>query len=219
MTESALAAWVLVAFLGTMTPGLDTMLVLRHTILGGRPAGLTVVLGIAAGCLTWATASLAGLTALLAASRLAYDAVRIAGAAYLIWLGSSAIWRSLPRHRSSSTAEDDQAIDIGSQHDAPGPWRGLRAGLVTNLLNPKVGVFYISLLPQFLPTGPDATAWGALLVAIHIATGFLWYPALILLVGHARRVLQRAAVRRWMDRITATVLIGLGLKLATDAQQ
>lgn len=155
MTDTALLAWVVVAFLGVMTPGIDTMLVLRHTVLGGRPAGLWVVVGIAAGSLAWATASLTGLTALLAASRLAYDAVRIAGAAYLIWLGASAIWKSLPRRGVGHAPED-----VGAQLEGPSPTRGLRTGLVTNLLNPKVGVFYISLLPQFLPTGAGSHRLG-----------------------------------------------------------
>ncbi|MDQ4037506.1 MAG: LysE family translocator [Actinomycetota bacterium] len=193
MTETALLGWVVVAFLGVMTPGIDTMLVLRYTVLGGRPAGLWVVVGIAAGSLGWATASLAGLTALLAASRLAYDAVRIAGAAYLIWLGASAIWKTLTRHGIGHIPGDTSAAEL----EGPSPTRGLRTGLVTNLLNPKVGVFSISLLPQFLPTGPGATARGALLVAIHLATTFLWYPTLILAIGQARRVLLRPAMRRW----------------------
>jgi threonine/homoserine/homoserine lactone efflux protein len=214
MSEAALLAWVLVAFAGTMAPGLDTMLVLRHTLLGGRSAGLRVVAGITAGCVVWAVASLAGLTALLATSRVAYDVVRIAGAVYLVWLGASAIWRTLPvGRRDRDEGGDPLAVAARS-----GPGGDLRAGFLTNLLNPKVGVFYVSLLPQFLPVGPDTAAWGAVLVAIHLATGFLWYPALILLVGRVRRVLLRPAVRRWLDRLTATVLIALGLRLAAEAR-
>ncbi|GAA4980015.1 LysE family translocator [Pseudonocardia tropica] len=209
MSATALATWTVVALLGVMTPGIDTVLVLRHTIVGGGRSGLAAVGGIAAGCLVWAVASLAGLAALLAASTLAYDIVRIAGAVYLVWLGLSAIWKTLPRHRTEGGGVD--ALD------APGVSArvALRAGFFTNLLNPKVGVFYISLLPQFLPVGPAATAWGIVLVAIHLGVTFLWYPALIALAARARGVLLRGRVRAWMERVTAVVLIGVGVRLAT----
>lgn len=213
MSGSTLLTWALVALLGVMTPGIDTLLVLRHTLLAGRRAGLATVAGIALGCLVWASASLAGLTALLAASHTAYHVVRIAGAAYLIWLGGVALWRSLPRNR----AHDDRTDAASSGTTPMRPVSALRTGMVTNLLNPKVGVFYISLLPQFLPTGPGTTAWGAVLVAIHVAATFLWYPALIWAAVKARRLLLRQRVRQWLDRVMATVLIGVGLKLAVQA--
>ncbi len=92
----------------------------------------------------------------------------------------------------------------------------LRAGMLTNLLNPKVGVFYISLLPQFMPIGPMSAAWGALLVAIHLAVSFLWYPTLIWTAAKARNVLLKERVRCWMDRVTATALVALGIKLAVE---
>lgn len=212
MSGSTLLAWTLVALLGVMTPGIDTLLVLRHTLLVGRRAGLATVAGITLGYLVWATASLAGLSALLAASHTAYNVVRIAGAIYLIWLGSVAMWKSLPRNRKSQASEN--ATPIG-----PTPVRSigaLRAGMVTNLLNPKVGVFYISLLPQFLPTGPGTTGWGATLVAIHVAVTFTWYPTLIWAAAKARQLLLQQRVRQWLDRVTATVLIGVGLKLAAQ---
>lgn len=211
MSATALATWTVVALLGVMTPGIDTVLVLRHTIVGGGRSGLAAVGGIAAGCLVWAVASLAGLAALLAASTLAYDIVRIAGAIYLVWLGLSAIWKTLPRNWTEGGSVEDAL-------DAPGVSArvALRAGLFTNLLNPKVGVFYISLLPQFLPVGPAATAWGIVLVAIHLVVTFLWYPALIVLAARARGVLLRGRVRAWMERATAVVLIGVGVRLATE---
>lgn len=213
MSATALATWTVVALLGVMTPGIDTMLVLRHTILGGGRSGLAAVGGIAAGCLVWASASLAGLTALLAASTVAYNVVRIAGAVYLVWLGLSAIWATLPRNRSA-TGGSLEGIDENG-HSAR---NGLRAGFFTNLLNPKVGVFYISLLPQFLPVGPAATTWGTLLVAIHLAVTFIWYPALIAIAARVRGVLLRDRVRAWLERITAVVLIGVGIRLAADAR-
>ena len=209
MTTTALLTWTLVAALGVMTPGLDTLLVLRHTMLGGRRAGLATVVGISTGCVVWATASLAGLTALLAASTVAYDIVRIAGAVYLLWLGATAIWKTLPRNRRPA-----EEVDLPV---APGWFAAFRTGVVTNLLNPKVGVFYMSLLPQFLPK-TATTTWGVLLVAIHLAVTFVWFPPLIWAAARARGLLLRDRVRRWLDRVTATVLIGLGIKLVTDSR-
>ena len=210
MTGAALGGFTLVAILAVITPGLDTMLVLRHSLLSGRSAGLLAALGIATGCLVWGTASIVGLTALLTASELAYNAVRILGAAYLIWLGSSALWKTLRRGRRT---ESDGVPEVAA---SMGTWTAFRAGMLTNLVNPKAGVFYMSLLPQFLPTGPAAFSWGALLVAIHLAVGLVWLPGLVWVAGRARAFFQRERVRRWLDRVTATVLIGLGLKLAAN---
>ncbi|MEV0705042.1 LysE family translocator [Saccharopolyspora sp. NPDC050389] len=210
MTTTLFATFVFVALIGVLTPGLDTMLILRHSLLGGRRVGVATFLGINLGCLIWGTASIAGLTALLTASQVAYDVVRVAGAAYLLWLGGSALWKSLPRNRVQ------QADEIPVEPVALTAFGALRSGMVTNLLNPKVGVFYVSLLPQFLPPGPAAFAWGPLLVATHISIGLLWSTALVWLAGRARALFQRQRVRAWLDRITATVLIGLGLKLAAE---
>ncbi|WP_345498467.1 LysE family translocator [Nocardia callitridis] len=196
-----------------MTPGIDTLLVLRHTALGGRRDGFMVLVGIGLGCLVWASASLIGLTALLAASTVAYNAVRVAGAAYLVWLGISALRKTLGHNNSCSVDDADTTMPTSR-----GGFAALRAGVLTNLPNPKVGVFYISLLPQFLPVGPGSAGWGVLLVAIHLAVTFAWYPTLIWWAATARTWLQRQQVRRWLDRITATVLIGLGIKLAAEVR-
>lgn len=210
MTTAALLAFTLIAVLTVVTPGLDTMLVLRHSLLGGRRSGLAVVIGTTAGCLVWASASLLGLTALLTASRWAYDAVRIAGAAYLVWLGASTMWRTFARRTAG-----EPAVEVAKTQ----PWQAFRAGMTTNLLNPKPGVFYMSLLPQFLPGGPANAAWGVLLVAIHLTIGLIWLPLIVWTAARARHLFQRDRVRRWLDRLTATVLIGLGVKLAAEARR
>lgn len=213
MTTPALLTFVLVAFLAVITPGLDTMVVLRHVTLGGRRAGLATVLGICSGCLLWGTAGIEGLTALLTASRIAYQIVHYGGAAYLLWLGGSALWRSYRRRRDAAPAEP---VSL------PVPERSalaaFRRGLTTNLLNPKVGVFYVSLLPQFLPATGSTAAWGTLLVATHIAIGLVWLSVITWVAGYASNVLTRARVRRWLDRVTATVLVGLGLRLVFSNQ-
>ncbi|HEX7303881.1 LysE family translocator [Lentzea sp.] len=202
MSTVALLSFSLVALLTVLTPGLDTVMVLRTALLSGRRAALGVVLGISLGCLVWAVASLAGLTALLTASEVAYDVVRWLGAAYLIYLGAKALWNS----RKAASLEDARPV--------PGPRASLRAGLLTNLLNPKVGVFYLSLLPQFMPAGQPA--WGAVLVAVHLGLGLVWLPFLVVVAGRARAFLLRQQVL--LDRVTASVFVALGVKLAFEAR-
>ncbi|WP_167476324.1 LysE family translocator [Nocardia arthritidis] len=206
MSSGMLLGFVVVALLAVLTPGLDTMLMLRYAVMGGWRAGFLSLIGISLGCAVWGTASVAGLTAVLRASQLAYDAVRVAGACYLCWLGASALWKSMRRNRSP---EDAPEVPVAR------PSAALRAGLTTNLLNPKVGVFYMSLLPQFLPAG--AIAWGAALVAIHVGIGLIWMSTLLSMAAKLRTYLLRDRVRRWLDRLSATVLIAFGLRLAAES--
>ncbi len=202
MSTTALLSFTLVALLTVITPGLETLLVLRTALLVSRRAAMGVVVGSTLGCLVWATAGLVGLTALLTASELAYDLVRVLGAAYLIYLGAKALW----------TAR--KPVDPDEPAPVPSVRAAVRVGLLTNLLNPKPGVFYISLLPQFLPA--SAPSWGVLLVAIHLGIGLLWFPVLVAVADRARAFLLRQ--RLLLDRLTASVLIALGLKLAAETR-
>ncbi|SDO11921.1 LysE family translocator [Lentzea jiangxiensis] len=202
MSVTALLSFTFVALLTVITPGLETLLVLRTALLAGRRAAMGVVVGSTLGCLVWATAGLIGLTALLQASELAYDIVRWLGAGYLVLLGIKALWAS------RRPAELDEPAPVPSVRAA------VRVGLLTNLLNPKPGVFYVSLLPQFLPVGQPA--WGVVLVAIHLGIGLLWFPVLITAAGRARALLLRQRVL--LDRLSASALIAFGLKTAADAR-
>ncbi|GAB2985995.1 LysE family translocator [Saccharothrix stipae] len=206
MSTGALLAFTLAAVLLTITPGLDTMMLLRMVLGGGRRAGLVGGFGTTLGCLVWGAASIAGLTALLVASQTAYDVVRYAGAAYLLWLGGSALWKSW----RGTFGEPTEALSIT-------PAQALRIGFTTNLLNPKIGVFYLSLLPQFLPSDQASAGWGALLVGVHVGIGQVWQIAVVWLAGRAVVVLTKPAVRRWTERLTASVLVGFGLKMAFDS--
>ncbi|MCC8248516.1 LysE family translocator [Saccharothrix luteola] len=207
MSTTALLAFTVAAVLLTITPGLDTMMLLRMVLGGGRKAGLVGGFGTTLGCLVWGAASIAGLTALLVASQFAYDVVRYAGAAYLLWLGGSALWKSW-RGGTVDRPADVLAIT---------PAQALRIGFTTNLLNPKIGVFYLSLLPQFLPSDQASAGWGALLVGVHVAIGQVWQIVVVWLAGRAVVVLTKPAVRRWTERLTASVLVGFGLKMAFDS--
>ena len=202
MSATALLSFTFVALLTVITPGLETLLVLRTALLVGRRAAMGVVVGSTLGCLVWATAGLVGLTALLQASELAYAIVRWLGAGYLVYLGIKALWAS------RRLAELDEPAPVPSVRAA------VRVGVLTNLLNPKPGVFYVSLLPQFLPVGQPA--WGAVLVAVHLGIGLLWFPVLITAAGRARALLLRQRVL--LDRLSASALIAFGLKTAADAR-
>jgi threonine/homoserine/homoserine lactone efflux protein len=204
-----LAAFAVFAAVLTVTPGLDTMLVLRTAAVVGRGAGLAAVAGIALGCLVWAVASAAGVTAVLAASTLAFEALRIAGAAYLCWLGARALWRARRRVATSAPVEEASASPSASS-------RAFRTGLTTNLLNPKVGSFYLSVVPQFLPSGVDPFAGSLALAGIHVVEGLIWLGLVVLAVGKLRGWLTRAGVRRRLEQLTGVVFLGFGVRLALD---
>ena len=200
----ALIAFFFAAGLLTITPGLDTAIVLRASALEGRRAGIAAAAGITLGLMVWGAASAIGLTALLAASSLAYTALKWAGAAYLIGLGLT----MLIKPKDAPAVEEADALNV---HGAA-PW--LRRGLLTNLLNPKIGVFYVAFLPQFTPAGVPAGPFIALLVAIHIALSMLWFAALIAATQPLGRYLRRPGIAQRMSRLTGLVFIGFGARLA-----
>lgn len=202
---SAVIAFAVVAGLMTLVPGIDTALVLRTAIVQGRGPAFAAGAGISAGVLIWGVAAALGVSALLAASRLAFDVLRWAGAAYVAWLGVSLIWRSL---RGGT-------VDLTAGPVRPDTaWTGFRRGLLTNLLNPKIGVFYVAVLPQFLPEGVPAGLAGAALALVHVVEGMAWFTVLILGAHLLRDFLGRRGVQQWIDRITGGVLIGFGIRLA-----
>jgi threonine/homoserine/homoserine lactone efflux protein len=190
--------FTVVALVLTLTPGADTALVLRTAVAGGWAAGTRCTLGICTGTMTWAAASALGVSALVSASPVAYDVLRYAGAAYLLWLGLSAL-------RSAGQA----AAEV--------PRRAFRDGLVTNLLNPKIGVFYATLLPQFLRPDDPVLATSLLLAGIHATLGLLWLGLLSFVAERAATTLRRDSVRRALQRVTGTVLVGFGVKVLTGS--
>ncbi|MFC1439042.1 LysE family translocator [Streptacidiphilus sp. N1-10] len=216
-TMTAIWSFALVVGLLTLTPGLDTALILRTAALRSRPEAWGVVLGIQAGTLAWGMLSSLGVSALLTASHTAYEALRVAGAGYLLWMGSRMLWGTL-RRRSGEAAADldaDEAVAAGDAAGAGGRVLvGLRRGALTNLLNPKVGVFYVAVLPQFIPAGAPHLAMGALLTCVHVAEGLTWSVVLVAFAGVLRNWLRRPVARRVLDRVTGVVVVGFGLRLA-----
>ncbi|MFD0905577.1 LysE family translocator [Actinomadura sediminis] len=213
-----LLAFTGAAVLIAMAPGPSTVVIMRASMLSGRRAGLAAVLGNETGVLAWGLAAAAGLTALLAASRLAYDGLRVAGAAVLVWFGVRALRQARRRI----------AVPLDTGADAPGTapgaprggtrWGDYRNGLITNAANPKAGVFAVSFLPQFVPAGWSVPAALVLLSVLWALIDLAWYTVIVWLVASARRLLARPAVRRSLDRLSGVVLIGLGVRLAADTR-
>lgn len=201
----ALLAFGLAAGLLTLTPGLDTALVLRTAAVDGPRRAAFAGFGIVLGCLAWGAAVALGLGVLLEASTLAFEILKWAGAAYLVWLGLGLILKPRARFELSAPAAP-----------AGGDLAWLRRGLLTNLLNPKVGVFYVSFLPQFLPAGVPAGPFIFLLAALHAVMGLAWFAGLIAATRPIAGLLQRAAVVRWLDRLTGGVFLAFGLRLALE---
>ncbi|MEY9842454.1 LysE family translocator [Streptacidiphilus sp. EB103A] len=217
-TITALWSFALVVGLLTLTPGLDTALILRTAALRSRREAWGVVLGIQVGTLAWGTLSSLGVSALLTASHTAYEVLRVAGAGYLLWMGGRMLWGTLRRRQGedadANAGDADDAAAAHAGRGGGGLLLGLRRGALTNLLNPKVGVFYVAVLPQFIPAGAPHLAMGILLTCVHVTEGLIWSAALVAFAGVLRSWLRRPVARRVMDRITGVVVVGFGLRLA-----
>jgi threonine/homoserine/homoserine lactone efflux protein len=207
MLADTFPAFVITATVLTMVPGLDTAMVLRSASMEGVRHGAFTALGIAIGCLCWGAGAAFGLGALLEAWPLAFEGLRLAGALYLAWLGMRLLFK--PRHAFTSEQSVAGVVSAGAR-DA------VRLGFTTNILNPKVGLFYLTLLPQFVPQdrgGPYALT----LACVHVAIAFTWFVALAMLTGGIRPWLRRPSVVIALDRITGALFVLLGLQLSLSA--
>jgi threonine/homoserine/homoserine lactone efflux protein len=202
-----LAAFLGIAIVVIVTPGQDTALTIRNTLAGGRRAGVFTALGVSAGQAAWTLAASLGIAALLVASEPAFLALKLAGAAYLVYLGGQALVRAARPGRRRATSSVFPFA--GAQ-----PRSAFRHGLVSNLGNPKMAVFFTSLLPQF--TGEDATVVAPLVLGLVFCSLTLaWLGAYAFVVARAGALLRRSSLRRTLDAITGAVLVGLGARLAT----
>jgi threonine/homoserine/homoserine lactone efflux protein len=189
-----LAAFVGISAIVIAVPGPDTALTVRNTVFGGRRRGLATALGVSSGLLVWTVAASAGLAAIVSASQPLFDALRIGGAVYLVWLGVS----TLRGHRGTAVP--------------PRPGSGYRQGLLSNLGNPKIVVFFTSLLPQF-GVGFEALATlGLLFCAMTLA----WLVAYVVVVARAHATLMRPRVRRVVDTLAGITLVAFGARLAAE---
>jgi threonine/homoserine/homoserine lactone efflux protein len=202
-TVEALVAFIAAASVLTITPGVDTAMVLRTAVVSGpRPAALAG-LGISIGCLAWGGAVSLGLGAVLAASALAFSVLKWLGAAYLLWLGLRLVLS--PRHdfdpSTGKVLPSDNLV-------------ALRQGFLTNVLNPKVGIFYLTFLPHFVPSGADMVSFSFLLALTHVALGALWFTLLIGATGTMRQFLRGSRIIVVLDRVTGGIFVAFAAKLA-----
>lgn len=204
MLDGQIIAFFLVAGLLTITPGADTMLVIRNVLRGGRADGLATTFGIVSGLLVHASLSAVGVSMILAQSVTAFQMLKMAGAAYLIWLGI----------RSLRSAVRDGGQPAAPTHARASTRQSFREGLLTNLLNPKVVVFYIAFLPQFIDPDEPVLAKSLLLAVIHAAQGVLWLGGLSFALESSRRFILLPKVRRGLEAVCGTMLIAFGLRLA-----
>ena len=195
-------AFFAVAAVVIVTPGQDTALTIRNTLAGTRRFGLATAAGVSAGQAVWTLAASVGLAALVAASEPVFQAIKLAGAAYLVVLGLQSLRDGLRRRARVERG----AASAGAPH-------AFRQGLLSNLGNPKMAVFFTSLLPQF-----GGESFGALLALglVFCAMTFVWLSAYAAAVARAGDVLRRPAVRRSLDAVVGVVLVSLGLRLATE---
>lgn len=199
-------AFAAIAAVLTVTPGADTMLVLKNALRGGRADGFATTGGIVSGTLLHATFSAIGLSVILANSATAFQAVKLVGAGYLVWIGI----------RTFLGAKDATTHDA-TEARRRRPWHGaFGEGFLTNVLNPKVAVFYLAFLPQFISPGDPVLAKSLLLASIHNVFGLIWLGGITLLVTRGRGWVERPRVRAAVSRVSGAILVGLGIRLALE---
>ena len=194
-----------------VTPGPDTAPTIRNTVRGGRAAGIGTALGVSTGQLIWAVATSLGLVAVLLASEPIFRAVRLAGAAYLIWLGVQSLHAAFTTRRPSAPDDTPCGERLSSR-------AAFAQGIVNNLGNPKMVVFFASVLPQFTAPGQGMVSALALLGLVFSILTFVWLAAYATTLSTAGRVLGVSRVRRSAEAVSGIVLIGLGIKVAADAR-
>ena len=201
-----LGAFLVVSLVVICTPGPDTALMIRNTLSGGRRGGVATAIGITAGIAVWTLAASAGVTALLSASEPVFRALQLAGAAYLVYLGAQSLVAAVSRRREMAAAGVATTLT---------PRNAFRQGLLSNLGNPKIAVFFVSLLPQFVSHGSESFFALAVLGFLFSLMGLAWLTLYAVVIAKVGQVL-RGRVRRALDAVTGTVLVAFGLRLATE---
>jgi threonine/homoserine/homoserine lactone efflux protein len=192
------------------TPGPDTALTIRNSIVGGRRSGVLTAAGIAAGQLMWTVAASIGIAGLLQESQPAFVALKIIGAAYLVFLGAQSIVAAV-RGRDNQSERDIRSTELG-------PWSAMRQGFISNLANPKMAVFFLSLLPQFVRAPSGSFAALIPLGLVFCVMTFGWLSIYAFALDRVGTLLQRSPVRRALDAVTGTVLVAFGFRLATQTR-
>lgn len=215
MIDSRLIAFAGLAFVLVLTPGANVMLVIRSTLGGGPRAGIAAALGIALGHFVHASASALGLSLLLRTSDVAFAVMKGAGAAYLAYLGIRSLmtaWRG--RGRTYDVVGSEEAAVHATAVAPRRSRRFLLDGFLCNVLNPKVALFYLALLPQFIAPGEPVLGRSLLLAGVHGLISVSWQTALSLALGRIRPLLARPVVYRTLEALAGSLLVGFGVRLA-----
>lgn len=207
MFDAQLIGYTLAVALLTITPGADTMLVMRNVLARGRKAGILATLGVSSGLFIHALLSGLGLSLILTRSALAFSVVKWAGALYLCYLGVQSL---------RSAFKQTQSINELSAAAEPNhnPWHAYREGLITNVLNPKVALFYLAFLPQFIRPNDPVLLRSLLLTSIHFVLGIVWLGLITLSLDKMRSWMLKPRVRAWIEGSTGLILFGFGIRLA-----
>lgn len=205
------------AFLGIAAvvicvPGPDTALTIRNTLAGHRRGGISTAAGVATGQLAWTVAASLGIAGLLLASAPAFQVIRWAGASYLIFLGLRSLWSAIRR----SSLRPGAAADTTRGPGQFTPGRAFRQGILSNLANPKMAAFFLSLLPQFIPAGTGSLTRSLLLGCVFCLMTFVWLAGYAIVLNRVRGVLLRGPIERLIDAVAGTVLVGFGVRLVTE---
>ncbi|MGH2444035.1 MAG: LysE family translocator [Chloroflexota bacterium] len=207
--DARFGAYLAVVALLIVTPGPDVALVTRNALLSGYRAASCTAGGVAIGIFVWALASILGVAVLLQSSAVAFNALKLAGAAYLVYFGIRSLMRSFTQEAPSAPA------DPANRPDRLDDWQALRQGILGNLLNPKAGVIFVSIVPQFIKPGDSPVRLTLMLLAFELML-LIWLNGYGYLMSRAGRSRAGVKVRRTMERITGVVLIGLGARLAFE---
>jgi threonine/homoserine/homoserine lactone efflux protein len=206
LLDPSILAWLALALAVTVMPGPDTLLVLSHGARGGRSAGLQAAAGVIAGGVFYAALCGFGFMSVLVASQTLYTVVKIAGAVYLAAIGVQMLISAIRGHKDEAAPAQ------------PSRWVGspFRQGLLSNVLNPKVAMFYMAALPQFTGHGPDAPMRGVALIGIHYAIGIPWLGMIALGAGRLGEAFRNSAAMRWIEGAVGVFLLGVAGRLAVE---
>lgn len=207
LIDAQFLPFLLAITLLSMTPGVDTLLMIRNTARGGLRDGVLTSVAICCGLFVHATVSALGISLILLQSAWAFGLLKLIGAGYLVWLGVQSL-------RSARRGTPLPVAGVAMNRQPVSLWLPLREGFLSNVFNPKTVIFYMAFLPQFIAPGDPALLKSLWLAGVHFVIANVWQIGVAMMVGRAGRLLARRWVARTLDGITGTVLVALGIKLA-----
>ncbi len=208
--ETQLISFLIAILLLTLTPGADTMLVIRNVLRGGKKDGVFTTFGICMGLFVHATLSACGISMILVKSAVLFNIVKTIGALYLIWLGIKSIYGAVKNNQQS------KGDNVSVKKESVSFLISFREGVLSNVLNPKTAVFYMAFLPQFINPGDPVFLKSIFLTGIHFIMGIIWLVSLSIFLNQIKEFLEKSIVKRVMESLTGTILIGFGIKLGLE---